>query len=425
MRNKKCSIGLRAAVTIFVLTVFALTVLVTSASAATETVLYSFNTTGNGGSVPYSSLIFDAHGNLYGTTQAGGAYGQGTVFELKSQAGGGWTEKVLHSFNDNGHDGEVPYASVIFDTTGNLYGTTTAGGAYSYGTVYELTPTAGGAWTEKILHSFNPNTGKDGYTPSAGLVFDTHGNLYGTTSSGGVNFHYGTVFELTPTSGGHWTEKVLHSFNENGTDGFVPFSGLIFDTHGNLFGTTAQGGTSEGGDTSIGTVFELKPQAGGGWTEKVLHSFLVNGTDGYTPDAGVILDAAGNLYGTTFSGGSDDNGTVFELTPGSGGVWTETLLHSFQDNGTDGWAPYAGLIFNAGNLYGTTTHGGTFGVGTVFELTPATGGGWTESVTSSFNNGTDGEGPWAGLIFDVAGNLYGTTAGGGAYGGGTAFEMSP
>src|SRR5271168_748716 len=219
MRNKKYSIGLT---TTAALAIFAAIVFVASASAATEKVLHRFNTTGNGGYAPYSSLIFDAAGNLYGTTQIGGVHGQGTVFKLMPRTGGGWTEKVLHSFNDNGKDGEVPYAGVIFDTAGNLYGTTTAGGADGHGTVFELMPTVSGAWTEKILHSFNTTPGKDGYTPYGGLIFDTAGNLYGTTASGGANIHSGTVFELTPKVSGFWAEKIQHSFNDNGTDGFTP-----------------------------------------------------------------------------------------------------------------------------------------------------------------------------------------------------------
>jgi uncharacterized repeat protein (TIGR03803 family) len=420
VRLKMLSIGLTAALAIFYATVF-----VPSASAATERVLHSFNTTGSNGEVPYSSLIFDTAGNLYGTTQGGGDGNEGTVFELMPRTGGGWTEKVLHRFQGNGTDGVVPYSNVIFDTAGNLYGTTTAGGAFGYGTVYELIPQAGGTWAEKILHSFDPNTGTDGYTPYAGLILDAAGNLYGTTTSGGTNFHYGTVFELKRNAGGGWTEKILHDFNENGADGFVPYAGLVFDTAGNLYGTTLQGGTAQGSNASIGTVFELKHGAGGLWTEKVLHSFLVNGIDGNNVDGGVILDASGNLYGTTFFGGSNNNGTAFELTPGAGGVWTETLLHNFANNGTDGWGPNAGLVFDAGNLYGTTTHGGANGVGTVFELTPSAGT-WTESLPCIFSStGTDGEVPYAGLILDSTGNLYGTTGGGGAFGGGTVFEIEP
>ena len=216
---------------------------------------------------------------------------------------------------------------------------------------------------------------------------------------------------------------MLYSFNFNGTDGADPAAGLIFDAAGNLYGTTYGGGTYD-----WGTVFELTPAAGGGWTEKVLYSFL-GGADGFFPAADLIFDAAGNLYGTTGYGGAYDNGTVFELTPTGGGDWTEKLLHSFSYNlnGMDGTYPQAGLIFDAaGNLYGTTVGGGNYGGGTVFELTPTAGGNWTETVLHNFNrNGTDGADPYAGLIFDGAGNLYGTTSFGDVYGDGTVFQLTP
>ena len=432
MRGERFSIGLRAA-----LAIFTVTALVTSTGAATnwnEKVLHGFGD-GTDGINPPADLIFDTAGNLYGTTYEGGDYNYGTVFELTPTAGGGWTEKVLHSFNNNGTDGYYPLAGLIFDAAGNLYGTTWHGGTYNElggGTVFELTPTAGGGWTETVLHSFG--NGADGIGPEAGLIFDAAKvNLYGTTAGGG-SYSVGTVFELTPTAGGGWTETVLYSFNDNGTDGWESLAGLIFDAAGNLYGTTWAGGTYGGG-----TVFELTPA--GGWTEKVLHSFSWIGTDGFWPYAGLIIDAAGNLYGTTGAGGPSGWGMVFELTPTAGGGWTEKMLHSFPyDNGTDGSQPVAGLIFDAvGNLYGTTEYGGTYsncygGCGTVFELTPAAGGGWTETVLHSFN-GTDGREPAAGLIFDAAGNLYGTTYYGGTYGNcsvhnqpaacGTAFELTP
>src|SRR5271167_2135923 len=341
-----------------------------------------------------------------------------------------WSDKVLHNFNDNGTDGYYPYASLIFDAAGNLYGTTSFGGAYGYGTVFELTPTAGGGWTETVLHSFG--NGTDGAEPYASLIFDAAGNLYGTTQYGGI-YHVGTAFELTPTAGGGWTATVLYNFGSrsgSGTDGYWP-SSLILDAAGNLYGTTQSGGTH-----GVGMVFELTPTADGGWTEQVLHNFGSSGTDGAFTQAGLIFDAAGNLYGTTFEGGSYILGTVFELTPTAGGGWTETVLHSFG-NGTDGAYPYASLIFDAvGNLYGTTQHGGTYnfcsgGCGTVFELTPTAGGDWTEQMLLNFN-GTDGANPDVGLIFDAAGNLYGTTQSGGTYhncnGGfycGTVFELMP
>jgi uncharacterized repeat protein (TIGR03803 family) len=402
----------------------------------TEKLLHSFNDTD--GALPRAGLIFDAAGNLYGTTSEGGAYSWGTVFELTPAGGGNWTETVLHSFCSptDCTDGAYPYAGLIFDAAGNLYGTTVGGGTYAYcsdgygcGTVFELTPTAGGGWTEQVLYNFG--NGTDGVNPYDGLIFDAAGKLYGTTPNGGT-YGYGTVFELTPTESGGWTETVLHSFcsQTDCTDGEAPQADLIFDTLGNLYGSTTNGGTYGGG-----TVFELTPTGGGGWTEKVLHSFCsqTDCTDGEAPQAGLIFDTLGNLYGSTTAGGTYTSncnygcGTVFELTPTGGGAWTEQVLHSFG-NGTDGYYPFAGLIFDAaGNLYGTTWAGGTYGWGTVFELTP-TGGGWTETVLHSFNdNGTDGILPEAGLIFDAIGNLYGTTPSGGAEGeyGGTVFELTP
>jgi len=447
MRGKKFFIGLRA------LAILAMTLLVTSTWAATyqnEKVLHSFGH-GTDGQYPYAGLISDAAGNLYGTTVSGGTYGDGMVFELSPAEGGGWTEQVLYSFcaQTNCPDGDSPYASLIFDDAGNLYGTTAGGGNYTAycptsgcGTVFKLSPAEGG-WTETVLYSFGANGQYDGAWPEAGLIFDSAGNLYGTTVLGGTGsacggpYACGTVFELTPTAGGGWTEQVLHSFG-NGTDGQYAYSGLIFDASGNLYGTTSTGGTD-----GNGTVFELTPTAGGGWTGTVLYSFCsqIGCADGSGPTAGLIFDAAGNLYGTTIYGGTyiscynDYNGcgTVFELTPTAGGDWTEQVLHNFG-NGTDGYWLYGGLILDAaGNLYGTTADGGNGSYcqfqqqfcGTVFELTPTAGGGWTEQVLHNFGNGTDGDAPAASLIFDAAGNLYGTTYEGGAQDNGTVFELTP
>jgi uncharacterized repeat protein (TIGR03803 family) len=386
-------------------TVFELT------STGAEKILHSFN--GADGSIPSANLISDVGGNLYGTTRSGGTSDYGTVFELTPAAGGSWTEKVLHHFSARGTDGNQPWSGLILDAAGNLYGTTEGGGTHSHGTVFELTPKTGGGWTEKVLHSF---VAGDGSYPEAGLIFDAAGKLYSTTISGGT-YNLGTVFELAPKAGGGWTEMVLHSFVA--ADGFWPFAGVIFDAAGDLYGTAEQGGA-----TSRGTVFELKPKVGGGWTEQVLNSFA-GPIDEY-PWAGLIFDAAGNLYGTT-SGFGDFAGTVFELTPTAGGVWTENVLHSFNNNGQDGAFPYAGLVFDGtGNLYGATTGGGTYYQGTVFEMMPKAGGGWTETVLHSFNNnGTDGYSPWGGLTIDALGNLYGTTAAGGAYNQGTIFELTP
>jgi len=398
-------------------------------AASKEKVLHSFNR--NDGANPYAGLIFDAAGNLYGTSDGGGAFGGGTVFELTSGAGGTWTETVLYNFGAGDGDGGGPEASLTFDAAGNLYGTTVAGGMYcgpsGCGTVFELTPGEGGTWTEKVLHNFNVNDG-DGAWPVAGVIFDAAGNLYGTTPSGGA-LGRGTVFELTPGAGGTWTETVLFNFGAGNPQG-----GLIFDTAGNLYGTTDVGGTKA--CPNCGTVFELTKGTNGMWTKKVLHNFGSNGKDGRNPVAGLIFDAAGNLYGTTLQG-VGGGGTVFELSPTVGGGWKEKILHSFDGN-NDGKEPRAGLILDAaGKLYGTTAMGGAadcrfsdLPCGTVFRLTPGTNGEWTEKVLRSFN-GSDGAGPFAGLIFDAAGNLYGTTASGGTGSGcngggcGTVFEITP
>jgi uncharacterized repeat protein (TIGR03803 family) len=437
MRSNKTSIGLTAVSAVITLALL----LSGSHAAAQEKVLHSFGLNGKYGSGPSGSLIFDASGNLYGTTYAGGVYNYGTVFELTPTADGRWTEKVLHSFNNNGKDGYNPAASLIFDALGNLYGTTTNGGpnTSSYGiggTVFELSPKSGGGWTEKLLHNFGKPS--DGADPQGVLTFDTAGNLYGTAYTGGF-YGYGAVFELTPTTAGGWTEALLHSFGATATDGYWPYAGLIFDAAGNLYGTTVGGGSY-----AAGTVFQLSPTAGGGWTEDILYTFNDNGKDGYNPSANLVFDVAGNLYSTSNLGGTGrctvsfgsviGCGAVFELRPAAGGGWTETLLHSFAGNGIigdggdskDGWVPYAGLIFDgSGNLWSTAAYGGTHGGGTVFELIPATGGAWMEKVLHNFGNGTDGANPEASLISDSAGNLYGTTYAGGSGGGGTVFEVIP
>jgi uncharacterized repeat protein (TIGR03803 family) len=444
MPSKRPSIALRAIAT------FAVGLVATSGWAATnwqEKVLHNFN--GMDGEQSQAGLIFDAAGNLYGTTAnggtntCGGSYGCGTVFELSPMAGGGWTETVLHNFEDNGSDGFYPQASLIFDAAGNLYGTTvnggtsTCGGGYGCGTVFELSPKPGGGWTETVLHSFGDGT--DGANPYwGGLIFDAAGNLYGTTTGGGTDtcpqYGCGTVFELSPTGGGAWTETVLYSFHR-GSDGHVPAAGLTMDATGNLFGTTTEGGTGNcltGQTHGCGTVFELSPTSGGRWTEAVLHNFG-SGSDGIYPTSSLTFDSAGNLYGTTQAGGIYDFGTVFELMAAAGGGWTETVVYTFNDNGADGYAPAAGaLIFDAaGNLYGTTTYGGAYFFGTVFKLTPTVRGTWTETLLHEFA-GPDGYSPWAGVIFDATGNLYGTTINGGThqcndqdFGCGTVFELMP
>jgi uncharacterized repeat protein (TIGR03803 family) len=343
----------------------------------TEQVIYSFGSIKNDGESPYGTLVFDGEGNLYGTTSNGGSSLAGTVFELSPQQDGSWTETQIYSFVDLPTDGSYPQAGVIFDGDGNLFGTTTGGGSSSQGTVFEVSPKSGGGWTEQVLHNFN-SAAPDGTFPYAGLIFDKNGNLYGTTLYGGLTSGSGTVFELTPAAGGKWTEQVLHTFGSmSATDGVNPQAGLIFDADGNLYGTTQYGGDHGGVYADGGTVFELSPAMGGAWTEKVLYSFGATGTDGENPYSGLIFDDAGNLYGATEIGGdfavdgTADGGTVFALIPNTNGSWTETILHSFGGTAADADVirPAALLLDGDGNLYGTSTSGG-IGYGTVFEISP-------------------------------------------------------
>jgi uncharacterized repeat protein (TIGR03803 family) len=428
MRSKKLSGGLIA-----ILCGFALTMLMTATTTAaqTEKVLYGF-TDNSSGSSPVS-VTFDAAGNMYGTLSQGGngvcpnrTEGCGEVFELSPNGNGGWTRKTLHEFPTNGSDGFYPQAKLIFDAAGNLYGTTLYGGSRHEGTVFELSPQANGNWTEKILHDFS-NDGTDGKFPWAGVVFDAAGNLYGTTFGGGTyticEGGCGVVFELSPAGNGTWTEKILLNFGSDYTDAYAPdFGPLIFDAAGNLYGTSGGGGTY-----GSGTAFEISPAASGSWTETILHSFGSGSGDGSLPQGGLTFDAAGNLYGTTYYGGAYNFGMAFELTPAGGRTWSETIMHSFDGETGDGTLPRANLILDSsGNVYGTTTGGGANIVGTVFELSPGSGGSWTETILHSFqDNVKDGEHPGASLIFGSSGNIYGTTAGGGEKSGGTVFEITP
>jgi uncharacterized repeat protein (TIGR03803 family) len=393
--------------------------------AATHKLLHSFNPGGADGADPYAGLIADAADNLYGTTTQGGPDNAGTVFQLSPNGDGSWTEKVLHSFNFNYVDGRRPYASLILDAAGNLYGTTIYGGIRDAGTVFELSPNGDGSWTEKVLHSFGDEN--DGWAPQAALVLDSNGNLYGTTQYGGIHFcngaSCGTVFELSPREDGGWSEKVLHSFG-NGSDGAGPVGSLIFDGAGNLYGTTSGGGIHNGCSGGCGTVFELTPREGGSWSETILHNF--GHRDGTVPQAGLIFDATGNLYSTTSQGGIYDGGTVFSMQPRQGGGWTVTVLYNFNQE-QNGGGPVGTLVMDrAGNLYGATSYGGSFyDYGAVFELKRRQGGGWTEAVLHSFGAPSDGSMPQAGLIIDAAGNLYGTTMVGGTYNWGAVFSLTP
>ena len=363
-------------------------------------ILYAFKRHGDGGG-PQAGLLLSAQGDLYGTTFLGGnpACRCGTVFKLFPDD----RFTVLYQFK--GNDGANPAAGLIADGNGNLYGTTSQGGRgpSSKGTVFKLTPPTvqHGHWTETVLHSFTGEA--DGASPYGSLVLDKAGNLYGTTNRGGA-FNDGTVFMVNATG----KESVLYSFTGS-PDGAYPYGWLVRDDSGNLYGTTF-----EGGDSNYGTVFKLDTTGG----EAVLHSFA-RGADGAYPNAGLTLDANGNLYGTTNAGGDKtDEGVIFMVDSRTSAF---KLLHSFAGR-TNGSSPNAGLIVDdSGTLYGTTTEGGDRDYnGTIFKLD--TGGG-AYTVLFKFG-GYAGSYPYAGLVRDSAGNLYGTTVGAGAHFSGVVFKLN-
>jgi uncharacterized repeat protein (TIGR03803 family) len=423
------------------------------AQSSSYQVIHNF--IGTTGTFPVGNLITDASGNLYGVlaedTNATGncvaTSGCGNVFKLYKTSSGGWAISQLHKFAGGKTDGDYPQGGLAFDSAGNLYGTTYAGGLYGQGIAYKLSPNSSGGWTYSVIYNFGASfAGGEG--PQATLLVDATGNLYGSTISGGNTGGIcasgcGVVFELSPSSSGTWTGTVLHSFT--GTDGSWPRAPLIFDAVGNLYGTTQYGGdTSACGNGGCGTVFELSPNSTGGWTETVLYSFTGR-TDGSLPFySGVIFDAAGNLYGTTAGGGHNSQcnggcGVVFKLSPNGSAGWTETAIHSFT--GKSGYPDYGGgwpessLTSDAsGNLYGATYWGGKgggTGDGVVFKLSPNSSGGWDEVVLHAFAGGAGGAFPYhTGVTFGSGGYLHGMTLGGGnltdcSGGCGTVYEVMP
>ena len=393
-----------------------------SAQAQTFNVLHNFTGGGDGAS-PGAGLTMDRGGNFFGTTENGGASGPngyGTVFKL-THKGSGWALASLYSFA-GADDGASPGARVIVGSNGTLYGTTSYGGGNGCGgngcgTVFNLRPPLSApinvlsSWTETVLYRFTG--GADGALPVGDLVFDQSGNIYGTTADGGSS-QEGTVFELTP-SDGNWTESVLWSFT-GGNDGGKPAGSVIFDSAGNLYGATQTGGAH-----GYGSVFQLAP-AGSGWTQNTLYSFQ-NGSDGANPVGGLIFDPSGNLYGTTTSKGAGRGGTVFELVPQLNGTWALTVLYACA--GQAGGGPQASLtIDDAGNLYGTTYKDGAYGSGSAFRLTPSNGS-WVYTDLHDFTLGSDGAQPIGNLVLDADGNLYGTAFAAGGFGYGVVFEITP
>lgn len=398
---------------------------VPAAEAQTESVVYSFQDDGADGTNPLGSLI-NVGGTLYGTTTFGGAntsctFGCGAVFSLNPTTG---AETVLHSFNDNGTDGYHLTGSLI-DVDGTLYGTAENGGTNGEGIVFKINRRTG---AEAVVYAFR-NNGTDGENPKAGLM-NVGDMLYSTTLAGGTNGE-GTVFSLNPKTG---AEAVVYSFQNNGTDGANPVSGLI-NVDGTLYGTTSESGSPCNARGGCGTVFSINLTSG---AETVVHSFRNNGADGMYPISGLIsVGLDGTLYGTTYEGGTGNCtsngftgcGTVFKINPRTS---AEIVVYSFQSNGTDGTIPDAGLISVSGALYGTASYGGANCVnqdcGTVFKIIPKTG---AETVLHSFGSGTDGLNPEASLI-NVDGTLYGTSIDGGTgcnghglIGCGTVFKITP
>jgi uncharacterized repeat protein (TIGR03803 family) len=410
-------------------------------SAQTFTVLYNFTGGADGGN-PVSALAIDTSGNLYGTAFAGGL-GYGIAFELSPSASG-WAFNTLYSFQgfpDN--DGAGP-VGIMIAPDGALLGATEAGGKKcrgipdydGCGTIYELTPPP--ARTERVLYRFTGGT--DGIAPYGLQPLALHdGFLYGTAFLGGAygdciyGYQCGTSFELTPPTGtGTWNETVTWDFGSGG-DGAEPASSVIFDNAGNMYGTTIAGGDgtacSVQGDTGCGIVYELSP-SGSGYTETILYNFQ-GGSDGGAPYPGLVFDSAGNLYGATAYAGSGGGGTIYELSP-SGGGWSYSVLHSFAATGAgpNGQCyncpgAYATLLIDAaGNLFGTTYNDGVHGRGMVFELAHS-GTGWAFADLHDFTGGSDGSDIWAGLVRDRKGNLYGAAHDGGANGWGVVYEITP
>jgi len=391
-----------------------------SAKAQTFTVLHNF-TGGSDGANPIAGLTLAGSRTLYGTTSDGGGVNDGGVVYKMTHSAGGWTLSPIYEFAAvSQNDGSDPWAGVTVSPAGVLYGTTRGGGPAGAGTVFELTPPPNVCqrtlcyWNETILYAFAG--GSDGSSPAFGnLALDAAGNLYGTTEYGGgtgcSRQGCGVAFELEPSDQG-WTESILHSFGEKGTDGQVPLGGLIFDPSGNLYGTTEQGGSNLGG-----TVFQLKP-SDGTWLENILFAFSTgSGCDldtGCAPAGTLLMDQVGNLYGTAQGGA----GAAFELKSSNGG-WDFSVLSSFCCQ------PIAGLTMDAaGNLYGTSLTGGAYGYGMLFKLTNSAGN-WTLTDLYNFTGNYDGEYPYGAVVLDESGNVYGTTYMGGHHGLGVVWEYTP
>lgn len=395
------------------------------ATAQTVTTLHDFGPRLDGEN-PQAGVVFDQAGNLYGAAALGALDGNGIVYSLTPPDDGSvpWTESVLHKFTGP-PDGETPASSLVMLSSGMLFGTTLEGGANNVGSVFEMAPpnNPGGPWKERVLYSFGSVAG-DGTFPNAGLL-PAHPGFYGVTPSGGAHGR-GIVFLVTPPGGGGggWSETILYSFAAGG-DAAFPSGQLVADAAGNLYGPALQGGTND-----LGAIYQLSPPANEGdpWTETVIFSF--NGSDGTLPFGPLQFDQNGKLHGTTTSGGSLAGGTVFQLTPPAqgGAAWSESVLYNFS-GGIDGGSPFAGVIIdNKGRLWGTASTGGNgrpLPGGVIFRLDPPANDGdpWTETILHAFG-GPDGFRSLSRLVHRGHA-FYGTTSAGGLNGVGTVFVLTP
>jgi uncharacterized repeat protein (TIGR03803 family) len=367
-------------------------------------VLHDFGN-GNDGAGLFGGVVRATDGKLYGTTSGGGLYQYGTVWQLTPHPNGKWSETVLENFKVNDSRGDEPTSTLTLDPSGNLYGSTTmGGGSHTAGTVFEMQPSSKG-WILRVIHRFGKNDPAKG--PVGGILIDPAGNLYGVG---------GWAFELSPGSDG-WKETLIHEFNCQNGDGCVVLDRPIRDLAGNLYGTSQMGGTSKNCGGGCGTVYKLHPLSGGSWKETILHDFGAPMNGSY-PAGELAIDAAGHLYGTTCC-----YGNLFELSPPLDGHWKETVLHRFRAQAGGGYP--ASVVKDAkGNLYGTTGFGGgPCDCGVLYKLSPQANGTWKYIVLYQFN-GYDGTGSGLPMLFDEKGNLYGT-GGGGAYGLGVVFEFTP
>lgn len=398
---------------------FALSIGPRTLHAQTFSVVYAY--TGGGGSAhAIGGLVMDRRGNLFGTTAWGGEDTPGTVYELEHTSNGFVYNELFLA--GGGAKGDFPWDAPTFGPNGSLYATMNGGGTGNHGSILNLQPPAticrstSCPWNVTDLYNFTG--GSDGGNPQSGVVFDSHGNMYGANVNDGSG--YGVVYEMTP-SGEGWSYQVIYTFT-GGQDGANPDSPLIFDSAGNLYGAAMSGGASGCQGFGCGTIFKLSP-SGEGWTESTLYSFH-DGDDGAAPSGNLVFDPAGNLYGATFGSDGAPGGTVFELTP-AGGNWTFNLIYDLPGAGG---GPSGGIARDsAGNLYGATWGDGAYGDGNVFKLTP-TGNGWTFTSLHDFTNGTDGSNAEAAPVIDSNGVVYGTTYDGGAPvcgGCGVVYQVTP